>query len=203
METSNKALHKIFAAPTFSLPRVRKYRLGDKIPLEDLVGLVLGGVAGCDSLSINKEAFVTLRLAGEGSLLNLGQYLASMALNRQFICETPIAVVAVMDCKAFKQEVTRLALHDTLLLQFSKHEVDAEETALYLSSGTSYDKVLWAIRRYQKSTKSTGDLPVLKSRLAAHAGVTIETVSRALSQMVSNGELTERTNSNLKLKEAS
>jgi CRP-like cAMP-binding protein len=202
METSNR-LHEILYTAHISAVSLKKYKMGDNIPLIDSVAWVIDGVVGCDGYHPAKDVFVTIRLAANGSMLNLENVFSKGGEARKYVCETPVAVIAVMSIADFKAIVKKDNLLANVVAEIHDHSVTAVETTLGVSHGTASDKVMWAIQRYKKITKCADIIPMLKIRIAAHTGIAPESVSRALKQLVCQGEITTKTNISVTLKEAS
>lgn len=190
--TKNLSLYNIFTPNLFSVAVIKKYRKGDIFTLSGHSGLVMEGVVAVDGFHPIRNEPITLRLAGEGELINL-QEVFSPVEDRQYICETEIAVIAIVSVPYFKGVLSsatldmQAAVYQEVAVKLNTYYLDVVDSLLNNVLGSASSRLLWAIRRYHSVSKSTDKVVIGRERLSFHAGIRFETVSRTLTKLQETG----------------
>ena len=199
-------LYELFAPNLLGLATVKKFKRGSILLAKDTFGLILEGVVAVDKLHKGSEVDVsTLHLVPFGQLINVEKLFSTSEEERQYFCETKKAVIAVVSLKHFKKRFNKGSIEDQnivsqeLLSQYIKTNKDIEDTIVGTHQGTAYDKVLWALKRYQTSVNATEKSRILRDRLAIHTGVSPTTVTRMLIQLREEGVITFLSNTKAEL----
>lgn len=188
-----QAMYELFAPNLINAAPMRKYRNGDIFDLFDSVAVVMSGVVAVDYVPEDGSQPITLRLAGEGQIINLESVLDAMPYHLQYVCESSEVVISVISTSYFKQALAskdpeaQNAMSQTLLTTVMKHYAQLVDTIIGLSATDSRSQLKWALKRYQDALGKDGEMVIRKERLACHVAIRKESVSRTLKGMEEDG----------------
>lgn len=193
-----RALHQLFSPNLVASATIHKYRQGEAFLLIGKTALVMEGLIGVDGFTPGLSDPVTLRLAGKEDILNIEEVIGAEAPEREYVCETPLAVLAVVSTDYFNKQLESTdpmiqnLVSQSLLSTLYNHYQQLTDTAAGLSMRLDKHRMIWALRRIYAHLQQP-ELPVRKGRLAKHIGAHRGQVSRVLRALQTDLLITRST----------
>ena len=192
-----QSLYKLFLPNLVTGATIKQYRHRQRIPLDDCTALVMHGVVGVDRV-LEDGRRITTFLAAKGQLLNIECALKQPAAGQEFIAETTPVAVAIIKPEYFDRALNsldaeaKLSISQGLMSQLADQRALVLETVEAFAMAKSSERVLWALRRFHRTTEQEDNVVrISRERLAVHTSCRHETVSRDLAKLEQEGKISK------------